>query len=247
MNTENVSDFETRYARQIALPEIGRDGQKKIAASSVLVIGAGGLGSPLLFYLAAAGVGRIGIVDFDRVDRSNLQRQILYAETDVGRFKAEAAAETLARLNSTVEYLPMLEKLTPENADRICAGFDAVADATDSPAAKLLAADVARRAGKPFSYAGIQSFAGQVMTILPDRGPCLHCLLRSTPPPPEKTGPFGAVAGLAGSIQTAEILKILAGLPPGLAGTLLAFDALAMTFRRIPVARNPNCPYCGGK
>lgn len=233
----------TRFERQISLPEVGTAGQEKLSGSSVLVAGAGALGSAALFYLASAGVGRIGILDPDRVEVSNLQRQILYAERDLGRLKAEAASERLRALNSAVrcEIHPLF--LEDSNADRLISGYDAVIDATDNFPAKFLASDTARRLGKPCSFGGLEGWTGLSMTLLPAEGPCLHCLFRNDPPAPERTGPFGALPGVIGSIQAAEILKILLGLRPGLCGILLRFDALAMSFRRIPVSVCKDCPH----
>lgn len=234
-----------RFTRQIALPEIGESGQAKLAASSVLVVGAGALGSSALFYLASAGVGRIGIADPDRVELSNLQRQILYMEKDIGRFKADAAGERLCALNSHIRYEIHPVGLENSNAERLIAGYDMILDATDDLSAKLLAADTAWRLGKPFSFGGIEGWIGQSMTVLPGEGPCLHCLFRNELPPLEHAGPLGCLSGAIGSIQAAEALKILLGMRPGLQGVLLHFDALRMTFRRIPVSICRVCPNHG--
>ncbi len=236
-----------RYARQLALPEIGEAGQERLLKSSALVVGAGGLGSPAAFYIAAAGVGRIGLLDSDKVELSNLQRQILHSSHDLGRPKAESAEETLRDLNPSLDIETYNLRLTPENAGGIFAKYDFIVDATDNFASKILIGETAWRLGKPHSHAGITAFAGQAFTVLPPKGPCVRCLYRETPQDPAASrGPLGALAGVIGSIQAIETVKTLLGLKPGLQGAVIAFDALEMSFRKVLLKANPNCPLCSG-
>ena len=239
-------DDRSRYARQLALPEIGEAGQERLLASSVLIIGAGGLGSPAAFYIAAAGVGRLGIVDSDVVDLSNLQRQILHGSHDLGRKKALSAIESLSDLNPSLKLEQFDTRLTADNAPAIFANYDFIVDATDNFASKVLIGEAAWRAGKPHSHGGIVAFVGQAFTIIPPKGPCVKCLYRSTPKDPATPrGPLGAVPGVIGSIQAIEAIKFLAGLKPSLTDSVLFFDALTLTFRKVPLKANPKCALCG--
>lgn len=235
-----------RYARQTALPQIGESGQEKICAASVLIIGAGGLGSPVSMYLAAAGVGRIGIVDNDCVSLSNLQRQILHGDTNIGQLKTQSASDTLKKINPEciVEQHPYM--FTSDNAGKIIDKYDVIIDASDNFETKLLAADTSCKMGKPFIYGGINAFQGQIMSVPPHGKPCLRCLLRYLPPTSKIIGPFGATAGTAGSIQSSEAIKFITGLPvePGL---LISFDSLAPSFRTIKIKPNISCKICGTK
>jgi molybdopterin-synthase adenylyltransferase len=236
-----------RYARQLALPAIGPAGQAKLRAGRVLLVGAGGLGSPAALYLAAAGVGTLGIVDGDVVDVSNLQRQILFATADVGRPKAEAAAARLAALNPETVIEARRERLTAENGGALVAAYDFVIDATDNFAAKFLIADLCHAAGKPYVHGGILEFVGQAMTVLPGRTACYRCVFDG---PPAETGnaprgPLGVVPGIIGSVQAAEAIKYLTGAGTLLTDRLLVVDTLAMLLRTVRVRRSRDCSLCG--
>lgn len=234
-----------RYARQIALPEIGPHGQERLLKSSVLIVGAGGLGSPAAMYLAAAGVGRIGLLDFDIVDLCNLQRQILHSSSGVGKPKVESAAATLSSLNPSLEIEPHNVRLGEANAKGIFAAYDFIIDAADNFETKALIGETAWRLGKPHSYGGVREFSGQTMTVVPPDGPCVRCLLGRAPRSSGiSRGPLGPVPGVIGSIQAAEAIKCLAGVQNLLAGSLLSFDALSMDFRKIWIKPSPHCPLC---
>lgn len=241
-----------RYSRNILLKDVGVAGQEKLFAAKVLVIGAGGLGSPAALYLAAAGVGTIGIADGDGVDLSNLQRQILHATADVGRPKVDSAAEKIAALNPDVRVRRHPEFLRAGTIRAIIRDYDFVIDGTDSFAAKFLINDACVLEGIPFSHGGVLRFQGQTMTVLPGRSPCYRCVF-SAPPPDDavptcsQAGILGAVAGMLGSIQAAEALKYITGAGRLLTGSLLTFDALDMAFRKVAVKRNPHCAACGPK
>jgi molybdopterin/thiamine biosynthesis adenylyltransferase len=243
-----AKDDRARYARQLALPEIGEAGQERLLNSSALIIGAGGLGSPAAFYIAAAGVGRLGVVDSDVVDLSNLQRQILHGSHDLGRKKALSAIETLGDLNPSLKLDAFDLRLDESNAPELFAKYDFIVDATDTFASKVLIGEAAWRAGKPHSHAGIAAFAGQALTVLPPHGPCVKCLYRETPKDPAAPrGPLGAVPGVIGAVQAIEAIKFLAGLKPSLTGAALFFDALSVSFRKVPLKPNLKCPLCGGR
>jgi molybdopterin/thiamine biosynthesis adenylyltransferase len=239
-----------RYSRQLTLPEIGEEGQKRLRAGRVLIVGAGGLGSPAAFYLVAAGVGNIGIMDGDVVEISNLQRQILHATDDIGRHKVDSAIRTLRALNPHVRLLGHKERLSPLNAEQVLSDYDFVVDATDNFSSKFLIADACHGSRKPYSHAGIFRFLGQTMTVLPGKTACYRCVFDSEPDaqapagnPPQ--GPLGAVPGVIGAIQATEAIKSILGVGQPLTNTLLVYEALEMTFRRIPVKRNINCILCG--
>lgn len=238
-----------RYARQLALPEIGPDGQRRLAEGRVLVVGAGGLGSPVLFYLAAAGVGTLGIMDGDCVDASNLQRQILHATADLGRLKAVSAEERLRALNPDVDICPMTTRLTRENGPATLAGFDFVIDATDNFESKFIIADLCHASGLPYSHAGIARFYGQTLTVLPGRSACYRCVFETPPAtvsgPPQ--GPLGAVPGVIGSIQATEAIKFLLHAGTLLTDRVFVYDAWRMTARCVRVTRRPDCVLCGGQ
>jgi molybdopterin/thiamine biosynthesis adenylyltransferase len=238
-----------RYSRHIVLPEVGGIGQKQINRASVLVIGAGGLGSPVAFYLAAAGVGRIGIVDNDVVDTSNLQRQILHTTTDVGRKKVESARETLLALNPNLTIVPHDVRLNSGNILDILKDYDVVAEGSDNFPTKFLVNDACVMTGTPLSMAGIFRFSGQVLTVIPREGPCYRCLIPQPPPAGaipscQEAGVLGAMAGAVGVVQATEILKLILGKGEVLSGRLLLFEALQMRFEPIEVKRNPECPVC---
>ena len=239
-----------RYGRHLILPEVGLDGQRKLKASSVLVVGAGGLGSPLAIYLAAAGVGRIGLVDFDLVDESNLHRQILYGTSAVGQSKLASAAERLHDLNPEIEIRRYETRLTSANALEILGGYDVVADGTDNFPTRYLVNDACALLGKPNVFGSIFRFEGQVSVFDARIGPCYRCLYPDPPPPGlvptcAEGGVFGVLPGVIGVIQGIETLKILLGLGDALVGRLLMFDALAMRFRELKLKKDPACPLCG--
>ena len=238
-----------RYARHLVLREVGGTGQARIRAARVLVIGAGGLGSPVALYLAAAGVGAMGLVDDDTVSLSNLQRQILYRSADVGRRKVEAGAEALAALNPGVRVEAHAVRLTQDNAAALFAAYDLIADGSDNFATRFLVNDTAFAAGKTLVSAAVTEFDGQLGTYKAHDGvsPCYRCLHPAPPPPGtvgncSETGVLGAAAGVMGSLQALEILKEITGIGTSLAGRLLIYDALSTRFRTITLPRDPACP-----
>lgn len=238
-----------RYSRHLTLPEFGQEGQEKLKASSVLLVGAGGLGSPAAMYLAAAGVGRIGLVDFDRVEASNLQRQVLYGTSDVDRPKLEAAAERLEDLNPHVDVEAHELRLTSDNALDIIDEYDVVADGTDNFPTRYLVNDACVMTGTPNVYASIFRFEGQVSVFATEDGPCYRCLYEEPPPPGlvpscAEGGVLGVLPGFIGSLQATEVIKLLAGIGEPLVGRLLMANALEMNFRTLDVRTNPDCPVC---
>jgi len=247
----NLSNDEIRrYSRHLIMPEVGMDGQRKLKAGSVLMIGAGGLGSPTGLYLTAAGVGRIGIVDFDTVDESNLQRQVLYSTDQIGKSKLEMARNRLQALNPYVQIDMHQTQLTSENALDIFDGYDVVVDGTDNFPTRYLVNDACILTGIPNVYGSIFRFEGQASVFGLDNGPCYRCLYPKPPPPGlvpscAEGGVFGVLPGIVGSIQANEVIKILTGIGEPLKGKLLLFDALKMTFRELKLRRNPECPMCG--
>lgn len=243
-----------RYARHIALDEVGEDGQARLLDSRVLVIGAGGLGSPALLYLAAAGVGTLGIVDFDSVDITNLQRQIVHGEETVGEAKVASAAERLADINHETRIETHRARLTPDNAPGLIADYDLVIDGSDNFTTRYLVNDACYFAGRPLISAALLRFEGQLSTFKAyqegDAHPCYRCLFPSPPAPGsvprcEQAGIFGAVAGVMGTLQATEAIKELLALGDGLSGKLLLYDGLAARFTTLQVARDPDCPLCG--
>lgn len=245
-----------RYSRHLILPEVGMAGQKKLRAASVLIIGVGGLGCPIALYLTAAGIGRLGLVDFDAVDRTNLQRQILYGESVVGVPKVEAAAERLKDLNPDVEVEVYPVKLSSENALQIMSDYDIIVDGTDNFPTRYLTNDAAVMLGKPYIYGSIFRFEGQVSVFLSrpfngfDRGPCYRCLFPSPPPPGTvpscaEGGVLGVLPGIVGALQAAEAIKLIVGIGEPLIGKMMLIDTLRMEFRTVRIRRNPNCPVCG--
>ena len=240
-----------RYGRHLALPDVGRAGQERLKASSVLVVGAGGLGSPLAMYLAAAGVGRLGLVDFDRVEASNLQRQVLYGQPDVGRPKLDAAEERLQAINPHVEVERYDTRLTSDNAFAVIEdGHDLVADGTDNFPTRYLVNDACVMAGVPNVYASIFRFEGQVSIFATEDGPCYRCTYPEPPPPDAvpscaEGGVLGVLPGLVGSMQASEAIKVLLGIGEPLVGRLLLIDALGAGFRTLTLSQNPDCPVCG--
>ncbi|MDR3218240.1 MAG: HesA/MoeB/ThiF family protein [Dysgonamonadaceae bacterium] len=238
-----------RYSRHILLQDVGVEGQEKISNGKVLVVGAGGLGAPVAFYLAAAGVGTIGIIDGDVVDLSNLQRQIIHFTEDVNKPKVISAKEKINRLNPDVNVITYQELLTSENALAIIEDYDFIVDGTDNFPVKFLINDACVIAGKPFSHGGILRFDGQTMTYVPGTA-CYRCLFHSPPPPNavptcSQAGVLGAVAGMLGTIQAAETLKYLTGVGELLTNRLLSFNAKTMDFRTVGTRPSAKCPVCG--
>ena len=238
-----------RYSRHIIMPQVGSKGQRKLLDAKVLIIGAGGLGSPILIYLALAGVGTLGIVDFDTVDLTNLQRQILHHNDDVGRPKVVSATETLLAYNPDVKVIAHEEPLTSANAMEIMAGYDIVVNGADNFPARYLVNDAAYLSGKPLVDGSILLFDGQATVYLPGKG-CYRCLFPEPPPPGEvpscaEAGVLGMLPGLVGSIQATETAKLIVGIGQSLASRLLLIDALDMEFRTVRLRRQADCPLCG--
>jgi molybdopterin/thiamine biosynthesis adenylyltransferase/rhodanese-related sulfurtransferase len=239
-----------RYSRHLIMPEVGMEGQLKLKNSKVLLIGTGGLGAPLGLYLAAAGVGRLGLVDFDVVDFTNLQRQVAFGSDDIGKPKAEAARARLSNLNPDIHIETFETKLTSDNALQLFKNFDVIVDGTDNFPTRYLVNDACILLGKPNVYGSIFRFEGQATVFgMPD-GPCYRCLYPEPPPPGlvpscAEGGVLGVLPGIVGSIQAMETIKLLLGAGDSLVGRLLLFDALAMKFRELKLRKNPNCPVCG--
>jgi adenylyltransferase/sulfurtransferase len=239
-----------RYSRHLIMPEVGMDGQTKLKAAKVLCIGAGGLGSPLTLYLAAAGVGTLGVVDFDVVDFSNLQRQIIHTTADVGRPKLDSAAEKIKAINPYVEVRPFETRLTSANALDLFRQFDIVVDGTDNFPTRYLVNDACVLTGKPNVYGSIFRFEGQVSVFATEAGPCYRCLYPEPPPPGlvpscAEGGVLGILPGLIGVMQATEAIKLILGAGEPLIGRLLLVDALSMKFRELKLRKNPDCPVCG--
>ncbi len=239
-----------RYARHLALPHMGMEGQIRLREARVLCVGAGGLGSPVALYLAAAGVGTLGLVDHDEVDVSNLQRQILHGTSDVGRSKLSSARERLSDLNPHVEVETHAERLTSANALEILEGYDVVVDGTDNFPTRYLVNDACVLLGIPTVYGSIFRWEGQASVFADGDGPCYRCLFREPPPPGlvpncAEGGVLGVLPGIIGSVQAMETLKLLLGVGTTLSGRLLIFDALEMSWREVALRRNPDCPVCG--
>jgi sulfur-carrier protein adenylyltransferase/sulfurtransferase len=239
-----------RYSRHLIMPEVGMEGQQKLKAARVLCIGAGGLGSPLALYLGAAGVGTLGIVDFDVVDYTNLQRQIIHSTADVGRKKLESASEKLKGINPFLNIRTFETKLTSENALELFRDFDIIADGTDNFPTRYLVNDACVLSGKPNVYGSIFRFEGQASVFATEEGPCYRCLYPEPPPPGlvpscAEGGVLGVLPGLVGVIQATEVIKLILGKGEPLIGRLLLVDALGMKFRELKLRRNPDCPACG--
>ncbi|MGN0473599.1 MAG: thiazole biosynthesis adenylyltransferase ThiF [Acutalibacteraceae bacterium] len=240
-----------RYSRHIILKEIGVKGQKKLLNAKVLIIGAGGLGAPAAMYLAAAGVGTIGIADADEVDLSNLQRQIIHATGDVGKAKVQSAKETMEAMNPEVKVNTYRTFVTSENIMELIADYDFIIDGTDNFPAKFLINDACVMAKKPFSHAGIIRFKGQLMTYVPGQEPCYRCVFKNPPPKDavptcKQAGVVGAMGGVIGSLQAMEAIKYIVGVGELLTGYLLTYDALTMEFRKVKLPSNTdNCAVCG--
>ncbi|HLE46652.1 MAG TPA: molybdopterin-synthase adenylyltransferase MoeB, partial [Candidatus Thermoplasmatota archaeon] len=239
-----------RYSRHLLIPEVGVEGQKRLKQSRVLIIGLGGLGSPIAQYLAAAGVGRLGLVEYDEIDLSNLQRQVLYTTDQIGQPKAERARDRLRGINPNVDVVLHQEKLTSENALRVLQDYDVVVDGTDNFPTRYLVNDACVLLKKPNVYGSIFRFEGQLSVFWAEKGPCYRCLYPSPPPPGlvpscAEGGVLGVLPGIIGSLQANEVLKVLLGAGEPMIGRLLLFDALDMNFVTVKLAKNPQCPVCG--
>jgi len=239
-----------RYSRHLIMPEVGMEGQLKLKQARVLCIGAGGLGSPLALYLGAAGVGKLGLVDFDVVDYTNLQRQVIHGTSDVGRPKLDSARDTLREINPHIEIETFEARLASDNALDIFGGFDIIADGTDNFPTRYLVNDACVLLGKPNVYASIFRFEGQASIFYAEQGPCYRCLYPEPPPPGlvpscAEGGVLGVLPGIMGCIQAMETIKLILGRGEPLIGRLLLFDALGMKFRELKLRKNPDCPICG--
>ncbi len=247
---ELTTDDLARYSRHLLLPEVGIEGQQRLKAARVLCVGTGGLGSPLAFYLAAAGIGTLGLVDFDVVDASNLQRQIIHSTKDIGRKKLDSAAEKLTALNPALNVVKHETMLTSENALDILKDYDVVADGTDNFPTRYLVNDACVMLGIPNAYGSIFRFEGQASVFGTKEGPCYRCLYPEPPPPGlvpscAEGGVLGILPGLVGVIQATEVIKLILGKGEPLVGRLLLVDSLAMRFRELKLRKNPDCPVCG--
>ena len=247
---ELSNDEIARYSRHLIMPEVALDGQKKLKAAKVLTVGTGGLGSPLALYLAAAGIGTIGIVDFDVVDESNLQRQIIHGTSDVGRPKVESARDKIEDINPNVEVRVHEEALTSENALEIFADYDVIVDGTDNFPTRYLVNDACVLLGKPNVYGSIFRFEGQASVFWAEEGPCYRCLYPEPPPPGlvpscAEGGVLGILPGAIGVVQATEAVKLILGIGEPLVGRLMLYDALGMSFREMKLRKDPGCPVCG--
>ncbi len=239
-----------RYSRHLIIPDVAMDGQKRLKNAKVLAVGAGGLGSPTLMYLAAAGVGTLGIVEFDEVDESNLQRQIIHGQSDVGRSKAESARDSVKEINPLVNVVLHETRLDSDNVFEIFSQYDLIVDGTDNFATRYLVNDAAVLLGKPYVWGSIYRFDGQASVFWAEHGPCYRCLYPEPPPPGmvpscAEGGVLGVLCASIASIQTTEAIKVLTGVGEPLVGRLMVYDALEMEYRQIKVRKDPNCPLCG--
>ena len=239
-----------RYSRHLIIPDVGMTGQKRLKNAKVLVVGAGGLGSPALLYLAAAGVGTLGIVDFDVVDESNLQRQVIHGVSDVGHLKAESARDSIREINPYVNVVLHTERLDSDNAMEIFAPYDLIVDGTDNFATRYLVNDAAVLLGKPYVWGSIYRFDGQASVFWAEYGPCYRCLYPEPPPPGmvpscAEGGVLGVLCASIGSIQVNEAIKVITGIGEPLVGRLMIYDALEMSYRTVQVRKDPECPVCG--
>jgi len=247
---ELTVDEVRRYSRHLIIPDVGMTGQKRLKNARVLVVGAGGLGSPGLLYLAAAGVGTLGIVDFDVVDESNLQRQVIHGQSDVGRSKAESARDSIREINPYVNVIVHAERLDSDNAMEIFEPYDLIVDGTDNFATRYLVNDACVLLGKPYVWGSIYRFDGQASVFWAEYGPCYRCLYPEPPPPGmvpscAEGGVLGVLCASIGSIQVNEAIKVITGIGEPLAGRLMIYDALEMTYRSVKVRKDPECPVCG--
>ncbi|RJL33495.1 adenylyltransferase/sulfurtransferase MoeZ [Bailinhaonella thermotolerans] len=247
---ELTVDEVRRYSRHLIIPDVGMAGQKRLKNARVLCVGAGGLGSPALMYLAAAGVGTLGVIDFDVVDESNLQRQIIHGQSDVGRPKAESAAASIKEINPLVNVIIHNESLSNDNVMEIFSGYDLIVDGTDNFATRYMVNDAAVLLGKPYVWGSIYRFDGQASVFWAEHGPCYRCLYPEPPPPGmvpscAEGGVLGVLCASVGSIQVTEAIKLLTGTGEPLVGRLMIYDALEMTYRQVKVRKDPECPLCG--
>jgi adenylyltransferase/sulfurtransferase len=247
---ELTVDEVRRYSRHLIIPDVGMTGQKRLKNAKVLCVGAGGLGSPALLYLAAAGVGTLGIVDFDVVDESNLQRQVIHGQSDIGRSKAESARDSIVEINPYVNVIVHKERLDSDNAMQIFADYDLIVDGTDNFATRYLVNDACVLLGKPYVWGSIYRFDGQASVFWAEYGPCYRCLYPEPPPPGmvpscAEGGVLGVLCASVGSIQVTEAIKLITGIGEPLAGRLMIYDALEMTYRSVKVRKDPECPVCG--
>jgi len=247
---ELTVDEVRRYSRHLIIPDVGMAGQKRLKNAKVLCVGAGGLGSPALMYLAAAGVGTLGIVEFDTVDESNLQRQIIHGQSDIGRSKGESARDSVKEINPYVNVILHEERLDNSNVMEIFSGYDLIVDGTDNFATRYLVNDAAVLLGKPYVWGSIYRFDGQASVFWAEHGPCYRCLYPEAPPPGmvpscAEGGVLGVLCASIGSIQVTEAIKLLAGVGEPLVGRLMIYDALEMNYRQVKVRKDPNCALCG--
>ena len=247
---ELTVDEVRRYSRHLIIPDVGMTGQKRLKNAKVLCVGAGGLGSPALLYLAAAGVGTLGVVDFDVVDESNLQRQVIHGQSDIGRSKAESARDSIREINPYVNVIVHKERLDSDNAMQIFADYDLIVDGTDNFATRYLVNDACVLLGKPYVWGSIYRFDGQASVFWAEYGPCYRCLYPEPPPPGmvpscAEGGVLGVLCASIGSIQVNEAIKVITGIGEPLAGRLMIYDALEMTYRSVKVRKDPECPVCG--
>jgi molybdopterin/thiamine biosynthesis adenylyltransferase/rhodanese-related sulfurtransferase len=239
-----------RYSRHLIIPDVGMAGQKRMKNAKVLVVGAGGLGSPALMYLAAAGIGTLGIVDFDVVEESNLQRQVIHGQSDIGRSKAESARDSVQEINPLVEVVLHTDRLDSSNAMEIFADYDLIVDGTDNFATRYLVNDACVLLGKPYVWGSIYRFDGQASVFWSEYGPCYRCLYPEPPPPGmvpscAEGGVLGVLCASIGSIQVNEAIKVITGIGEPIVGRLMIYDALEMTYRSVKVRKDPECPLCG--
>ncbi|TYK49110.1 adenylyltransferase/sulfurtransferase MoeZ [Actinomadura decatromicini] len=247
---ELTRDEVNRYSRHLIIPDVGMSGQKRLKNAKVLVVGAGGLGSPALLYLAAAGVGTLGVIDFDVVDESNLQRQIIHRQSSLGKPKVESAAETVREINPLIDVVVHNTALDRDNIMDIFSGYDLILDGTDNFATRYMVNDAAVLLGKPYVWGSIYRFDGQASVFWAEHGPCYRCLYPEPPPPGmvpscAEGGVLGVLCASIGSIQVNEAIKLLAGIGEPLVGRLMIYDALEMTYRSVKVRKDPECPLCG--
>ncbi|MEV1202890.1 adenylyltransferase/sulfurtransferase MoeZ [Microbispora rosea] len=247
---ELTVDEVRRYSRHLIIPDVGMAGQKRLKNAKVLCVGAGGLGSPALLYLAAAGVGTLGIVDFDVVDESNLQRQVIHGQSDVGRLKAESAAASVREINPLVNVIIHNVALTTDNVMDIFSGYDLIVDGTDNFATRYMVNDAAVLLGKPYVWGSIYRFDGQASVFWAEHGPCYRCLYPEPPPPGmvpscAEGGVLGVLCASIGSVQVNEAIKVITGIGEPLVGRLMIYDALEMKYRDVKVRKDPECPLCG--
>jgi len=245
-----TTDEVRRYSRHLIIPDVGMTGQKRLKNARVLCVGAGGLGSPALLYLAAAGIGTLGVIDFDVVDESNLQRQVIHGQSDIGRPKAESARDSIREINPHVNVVLHEEQLSSENAMQIFAQYDLIVDGTDNFATRYLVNDACVLLHKPYVWGSIYRFDGQASVFWADHGPCYRCLYPEPPPPGmvpscAEGGVLGVLCASIGSIQVNEAIKVIAGIGEPLVGRLMIYDALEMSYRTVRVRKDPDCPVCG--